>query len=91
MKALQYLNKYFSKYKWRILIGLIITILAKLLALQVPKIIKQSFNIVEDYQNNKVTDIESVKHQLLINVLIIIGVALLSGFFSFSYCITDYN
>lgn len=83
MKALQYLNKYFSKYKWRILIGLIITILAKLLALQVPKIIKQSFNIVEDYQNNKVTDIESVKHQLLINVLIIIGVALLSGFFTF--------
>jgi ATP-binding cassette subfamily B protein len=83
LKALQYLNKYFSKYKWRILIGLIITILAKLLALQVPKIIKQSFNIVEDYQNNKVTDIESVKHQLLINVLIIIGVALLSGFFTF--------
>ncbi|WP_439132777.1 ABC transporter ATP-binding protein [Polaribacter sp.] len=83
MKALQYLNKYFSKYKWRILIGLLITILSKLLALQVPKLIKQSFNVVEDYQNNKVTDIDFVKHELLINVLIIIGVALLSGFFTF--------
>ena len=83
MKALQYLNKYFSKYKWRILIGLVITILSKLLALQVPKIIKQSFNIVEDYQNDKITDIDIVKDELLMNVLIIIGVALLSGFFTF--------
>ncbi len=83
MKALRYINKYFSKYKWRILIGLFITILSKLLALQVPRIIKQSFNIVEDYQNNKVTDINFVKDELLMNVLIIVGVALLSGFLTF--------
>jgi ATP-binding cassette subfamily B protein len=83
LKALRYINKYFSKYKWRILIGLLITILSKLLALQVPKIIKQSFNVVEDYQNNKVTDIAFVKNELLMNVLLIIGVALLSGFFTF--------
>jgi len=83
LKALQYLNKYFAKYKWRILIGLLITILSKLLALQVPRIIGQSFNVVEDYQNNKVTDLAFVKHELLMNVLIIIGVALLGGFFTF--------
>jgi ATP-binding cassette, subfamily B, multidrug efflux pump len=83
LKALQYLNKYFSKYKWRILIGLVITVLSKLLALQVPRIIGQSFNVVEDYQNNKVTDLAFVKHELLINVLIIIGLALLGGFFTF--------
>ena len=83
MKALQYLNKYFSKYKWRILIGLLITLLSKLLALQVPRIIGDSFNIVEDYLNNKVTDLALVKHELLINVLFIIGVALLGGFFTF--------
>jgi len=83
LKALQYLNKYFSKYKWRILIGLLITILSKLLALQVPKIIGQSFNVVEDYLKDKTIDVASVKKELLINVLIIIGVALLSGFFTF--------
>ena len=83
MKALQYLNKYFSKYKWRILIGLLITVLSKLLALQVPRIIGNSFNIVEDYLNNKVTDLAFVKQELLMNVLIIIGVALLGGFFTF--------
>lgn len=83
MKALQHLNKYLSKYKWRIIIGLLITILSKLLALQVPRIIGNSFNIVEEYLNNSVTDIVFVKQELLKNVLIIVGVALLSGFFTF--------
>lgn len=83
MKALQYLNKYFSKYKWRIIIGLLITILSKLLALQVPRIIGDSFNIVEDYLDNTITDLAFVKHELLMNILIIVGVALLSGFFTF--------
>ena len=83
MKALQYLNKYFSKYKWRILLGLLITVLSKLLSLKIPQIIRNSLNVVEDYKNNIVTDLSEVKHQLLINVLIIIGVALLSGFFTF--------
>ena len=83
MKALQYLNKYFSKYKWRILIGLLITVLSKLLSLKIPQIIRDSLNVVEDYHNNVITDVAVVKHQLLINVLIIIGIALLGGFLTF--------
>lgn len=83
MKALQYLNKYFIKYKWRLFIGIIITILSKLLALKIPEIIKKSLNIVEDYVRGKETDLEAVKHELLINILIIIGVTLLAGFFTF--------
>ena len=83
MRALQYLNKYFSKYKWRILIGLLITILSKLLSLKIPQIIRDSLNVVEDYHNNVVTDIAVVKDQLLINVLIIIGIALFG--FTLSY------
>jgi ATP-binding cassette subfamily B multidrug efflux pump len=83
LKALQYLNKYFSKYKWRILIGLLITILSKLLSLKIPQIIRDSLNIVEDYHNDVVTDITVVKHQLLMNVFIIIGIALLGGFLTF--------
>ena len=83
MKALQYLNKYFSKYKWRILIGLLITVLSKLLSLKIPQIIRDSLNVVEDYHTNSITDVAVVKHQLLINVLIIIGIALLGGFLTF--------
>jgi ATP-binding cassette subfamily B multidrug efflux pump len=59
------------------------TIVSKLLALQVPRIIGDSFNIVEDYLSEKVTDLALVKQELLMNVLIIIGVALLGGFLTF--------
>jgi ATP-binding cassette subfamily B multidrug efflux pump len=83
LKALKYINKYFVKYKWRLLIGILITILSKLLALKVPQIVGDSLNIVEDYQNGKITDIEAVEHQLLMNVLLIIGVSILAGFFTF--------
>jgi len=83
LNALQYLNKYFSKYKWRILIGLLITVISKLLALQIPIIIRNSLNVVEDYQNKTITDIAKVKHELLINIFIIIGVAVIAGFLTF--------
>lgn len=83
LKALKYINKYFIKYKWRILIGLLITILSKLLALKVPQIVGDSLNVVEEYQKGKITDIEIIKQELLYNVLWIIGVAILAGFFTF--------
>ncbi|MFK5957746.1 MAG: ABC transporter ATP-binding protein [Lutibacter sp.] len=83
MKALQYLNKYFIKYKYRLIIGVIITIFSKSLALQVPHLIKESVDIAQDYKNGLVTDLSFVKSELLNNILLIIGVALLSGFFTF--------
>ena len=65
------------------LIGILITILSKLLALKVPQIVGDSLNIVEDYQNGTITEIAIVKDELLLNVLLIIGVAILAGFFTF--------
>ena len=83
MKALQYLNKYFRKYKWRILLGLFITVLSKILSLKIPQIIRDSLNVVDDYQKNVITNVSEVKSTLFINVLIIVGVALVAGFFTF--------
>jgi ATP-binding cassette subfamily B protein len=83
LKALQYLNKYFYKYKWRFLIGILITILSKIIALKVPKLVGDSLNIVEDYLKGVTTNLDNVKHQLLLNILLIIGVALFSGFLTF--------
>ena len=83
MKALKYINKYFLKYKWRLLVGILITILSKLLALKVPQIVGESLNIVENYQDGKITDIKAVEEELLVNVFLIIGVAVLAGFFTF--------
>ena len=59
------------------------TLSAKFLALKIPQIIGNSLNVVEDYQSGIVTNLEEVEHQLLINVLIIIGVTVLSGVFTF--------
>jgi ATP-binding cassette, subfamily B, multidrug efflux pump len=83
MKALKYLNKYFTKYKYRLLIGIIITVASKFLALQVPQLIRESVNIAEDFKNGIVTDLPYVKTELLNNILLIIAAALLSGFFTF--------
>lgn len=83
MKALKYLNKYFIKYKWRLLIGLFITVLSKLLALKVPQIVGDSLNIVENYESGKITDLKAVEQELLLNVLLLIGVSVLAGFFTF--------
>ncbi|KRP27029.1 MAG: ABC transporter, partial [Cryomorphaceae bacterium BACL22 MAG-120619-bin32] len=63
--------------------GLLITVLSKILALKIPQIIRQSLNVVEEYQQGILNDVAEVKKTLLINVLIIIGVALLSGFFTY--------
>ncbi|WP_144895015.1 ABC transporter ATP-binding protein [Lutibacter sp. Hel_I_33_5] len=83
MKALKYLNKYFIKYKWRFLLGIVITICSKFFSLEIPQLIRKSLNIVEDYLKDDITDLEYVKHKLFINILLIIGFVLLAGIFTF--------
>ncbi len=83
MSALRYLNKFFLKYRYRLILGILITIVAKIFALQIPQLIRESLNVVEDYKNNRITDIDIVKSQLVINIVYIIGAALLSGLFTF--------
>jgi|TARA_B110000037_G_scaffold33432_1_gene40366 ATP-binding cassette subfamily B protein len=87
MKSLRYLDKYFVKYKWRLLIGVFITILSKILALQIPRIIGGSLNEIEEYLKEQKTggnpEISIVQDQLVWNILIIIGVAILAGFLTF--------
>lgn len=83
MKALKYLNKFFYKYRSRLILGIFITVIAKVFALQIPQLIKESLNIVEDYKYDRITDLEIVKSQLIVNIFYIIGAALLSGFFTF--------
>lgn len=83
MKALKYLNKYFNKYKWRLLIGISITILSKILSLRIPRIISESLNGVDDYVNGRRDDLEAVENELLWGIFLIIGVAILAGILTF--------
>ncbi len=83
MKELQYINRYFHKYRGRLLLGLFITIIARIFALLVPKFIGDSVDVVERYINNEITDIAIVKAELLNDILFILGTTLLAAFFTF--------
>ena len=83
MKELRYLNKYLFKYKKRILLGLLITIIARIFALITPNLIGDSITTLENFFiTNSVND-DLVKTKLLQNILIIVGSAFLAGFFTF--------
>ena len=83
MKSLRYLDKYFIKYKWRLLLGVFITILSKILALQIPKIIGKSLNSVESFMKWDILDKSIVKEELLWNILFIVGISVFAGFLTF--------
>lgn len=49
MKSLQYLNKYFLKYKWRLLLGIIFTVVSNYYGVQMPIYFK---NAIDQFQAN---------------------------------------
>ncbi|MGA1546612.1 MAG: ABC transporter transmembrane domain-containing protein, partial [Flavobacteriaceae bacterium] len=83
MKALQYLNKYFYKYRTQLLLGFLITVIARIFSLFAPRLIGNSLTAVEQYLQSENPDSEAIQRVLLVNILIILGTALASGFFTF--------
>ena len=82
MKALKHLNKYFFKYRYRLIIGIIITIIAKIFMLFTPRFVGASINVVSDRLDGKIT-LEVFKSELLTNILYIVGAAIVAGIFTF--------
>lgn len=83
MKALLHLNKYLYKYRVKISLGILITIVARIFSLFAPRLIGNSITATEQFLKTPTGDLEALKETLLINIAIIIGTALLSGFFTF--------
>jgi len=83
MRALRYLNKYFLKYKYRLLFGLVITIIARIFTTLVPTIVGNSVDVVQQYLDKEISDIAEVKSQLIINILLILGAVIISAIFTF--------
>ncbi len=82
MKSLKYLNKFFYKYRFRILIGILITIIARIFALVAPNLIGDSITIIDNYLSNG-NDPTIVKKSLINNIFLIIGASITAGFFTF--------
>lgn len=89
MKELSYLNKYFIKYKYSFSFGILITIIAQIFFLFTPKLVSQSFDTIEKFLKLSEADKQSsiiigyYKQELIHNVLLIIGSAIVAGFLTF--------
>ena len=83
MRALQYLNKYLYKYRVKLLLGVLITVIARIFSLVAPRLIGNSITAAEQYLKNPNGDLNALKELLLLNISIIIGTALFSGFLTF--------
>lgn len=82
MKELKHINKYFKKYWVKILVGVFITIIARVLQLVMPSYVNKSITVVENFMDAEIAE-SAAKSMLLQYILIIVGAALLSGFFTF--------
>ena len=83
MKELQYLNKYFLKYKYSFLIGFVTTIVAQIFSLFTPKLISKSFKAIEDYSKQASANPLSIQNELTNNILLIIATTIIAGFLTF--------
>ena len=82
MKELKHLNKYFKKYWNKILVGIVITIIARVFQLVLPSFANKSIAVFDAYSSGLISSNEA-ETLLFKYILVIIGAALLSGFFTF--------
>ena len=83
MQELKYLNKYLFKYKWKLLLGIFITIVSRIFSLFTPKLVGNSMTLIENSTLEVDPNGEMLKVLLLRNILIILSTSLISGFFTF--------
>ena len=83
MKELKYLNKYLLKYKTNLLLGFFIIIIARILLLFTPGLIRNSVNVIDEFRKGNITDIEIVQTELIENIFLILLAAISAGIFTF--------
>ena len=83
MKELNYLNKYFVKYKYSFLIGIVTTIVAQIFSLFTPKLISKSFQAIESHVKQSAVDSALIQKELIHNIILIIATTIIAGFLTF--------
>ncbi|MBY8961861.1 ABC transporter ATP-binding protein/permease [Flavobacterium sp. D11R37] len=83
MKELQYLNKYFVKYKYQFFLGIFITIIAQIFSLFTPELIGDSIKAIEEYHQQDAISADAIKSELLRNILLIVATTLIAGVLTF--------
>ena len=83
MKELKFLNRFLYKYRIKLIIGFFITVTARIFALIAPNLVGNSITLIENYVLSSSIDLDVLKERLVINILLIIGSALIAGVFTF--------
>jgi ATP-binding cassette subfamily B multidrug efflux pump len=81
MKSLRYINKYFVKYKWRFLFGILFTVVSNYFGVQMPAFFSSAIDqFQQQIKSNEPTDYLWLAFEL---GAIYMGFSLLKGFFLF--------
>ena len=86
MRELSYLNKYFLKYRWRLLLGVFFVVTSNIFALYPAQYVRKAFDTTKDIieaNKNNAQNIDDLTEPLLTFGLLIIAFALLKGVFMF--------
>ncbi len=83
MRELKRLNKFLIKYKGKLLLGLLITIISRVFSLVTPRLVGDSMTTIENYLSLNSISPDELKDVLFFNIVFIIGASLISGFFTF--------
>lgn len=92
MKSLGHINKYFLKYKWHLLLGVVFVVAQNFGAIYPAQVVRQSLDEVIATMkaidngvssNVKIDLVTTITHQVFLFLLIMIGVALLRGILMF--------
>ena len=82
MKELKYLNKYFRKYKYRVLLGVVIVACAKVFSLFTPQLIGDVVTLVANQIESPVSE-DTFKAAVRFKIILILGAALTTAVFTF--------
>ncbi|MEY8848447.1 ABC transporter ATP-binding protein [Psychroserpens sp. XS_ASV72] len=82
MKELRHINKYFYKYRYQLLLGVVITICSKIFALFTPRLIGKSITIISKGAEGSISN-EVFKQELTLNIVYLIGAAIIAGALTF--------
>ena len=81
MKSLQHINKYFYKYRWRFLLGIVFVGVSNYFAIDGYTYARKAIDFINLNKSNP--DKSFLINQLLLYALKILGLAVLSGMFLF--------
>lgn len=83
MPHLRHIRKYFYKYRYHLILGIFITIVARIFSLFMPEYVQNSISAIEEYAKSPKEDSSEITNLLVKYAFIIIGTTVISAVLTF--------